>query len=215
MPLKKSEMMEDLIFLLYLFPLFLNGLYALYLWFQRGITLSLPSEVYLAVTKDHAIFLMGVLAIVAALIIEVRMSPVESRAVNVGKNVSRMRVLAYFCVVTSLISTWSASGYSLSILDIYLEGGYAMLYPAFLLFLSLALSSPIRKFLKLSPILFDLLPIVLIVFSPLSLYMLWRLGLPSSLVFSISLLIFIAGIAILLYGPKLKEKSKPKVKQEE
>jgi len=212
--LKKSEMIEDIVFLLYLFPLFLNGFYALYLWFQKGISLSLPSEVYLAVTKDHVIFLMGVLAIVAALIIEVRTSPVESRAVNVEKNVSRMRILAYFCVVTSLISAWSANGYSFYILDIYLEGGYAMLYPAFLLFLSLALSSEIRKFLKLSPILFDLLPILLIIFSPLSLYMLWRLGLPSSLVYPIPLLIFIAGIAILLYGSKLKEKSEPKVKQE-
>jgi len=201
-------MIEDLSFLLYLSPLLINGLYALYLWFTPNL---LPADVYLRVTNDSIVFLAGVLAIIIALVMEVWMNPKDMKIKKIGENIPRMRILAFLFIILSLIFVWSASGYSFDIfnvLDLYLEGKYAILYPLFLLGFSFALYPSIKHLLKFSVIIFEVIPIILIASSPLLLYILWRLKLSSSIIFSIPILIFIAGIALFLYSLKVEKKSK-------
>ncbi len=201
-------MIEDLSFLLYLSPLLINGLYALYLWFSLNL---LPVNVYLKVTNDNIVFLVGVLVIIIALVMEVWMNPKDMRIKKIGENISRMRILAFLFIILSLISVWSASGYSSNIfdvLDLYLEGRYAILYPLLLLGFSFALSPSIKHFFKFSIIIFEVIPIILISSSPLLLYILWRLKFSYNIVFPIPLLIFIAGIALFLYSLRVEKKSK-------
>ncbi|MCP8312947.1 MAG: hypothetical protein H3Z53_01035 [archaeon] len=204
----KFEMIEDLSFLLYISPFLINGLYALYLWFTSNL---LPADVYLKVTNDSIVFLAGVLAIIIALVMEVRMNPKDMKIKKIGENIPRMRILAFLFIILSLISVWSASGYSsniLDVLDLYLEGRYAILYPLLLLFFSFVLSPSIKHFFKFSIIIFEVIPIVLIASSPLLLYIFWRLKLSSSIVFSIPILIFITGIALFFYSLRVEKKSK-------
>jgi len=205
--LDKFEMIEDISFLLYISPLLINGLYALYLLFTLNL---LPVDLYLRVTNDNIVFLAGVSAVIIALVMEVWMNPKDMKIKKIGENISRMRILAFLFIILSLISVWSASGYSSSILDIldlYLEGRYAILYPLFLLGFSFALYPSTKHFLKFSIIIFEIIPIILIASSPLLLYILWRLKLSSSIVFSIPLLVFIAGIALFLYSLRVKKKA--------
>ncbi|MCP8307753.1 MAG: hypothetical protein H3Z54_03565 [archaeon] len=204
----KLGMIEDISFLLYLSPLLINGLYALYLWFTLNL---LPVDVYLKVTNDNIVFLAGVFAILIALVMELWINPKDMRIKKIGENISRMRILAFLFIILSLISVWSASGYSSNIFDIfdlYLEGRYAISYPLFLLFFSFALSPSIKHFLKFSVIIFEVIPIILIASSPLLLYIFWRLKLSSNIVFYIPLLIFIAGIALFFYSLRVEKKSK-------
>ncbi|MGQ9470006.1 MAG: hypothetical protein ACUVTD_09375, partial [Nitrososphaerales archaeon] len=129
----KFEMVEDLSFLLYLSPLLIYIVYPLYLWFTLNL---LPSHVYLKVTNDIIVFSASVLAVLIALIIELLVNPKDIRIKKIGENTSRMRILAFLFIILSLISVWSASGYSFNIfniLDLYLEGRYIILYPLFLL----------------------------------------------------------------------------------
>ena len=201
-------MIEDLSFLLYLSPLLINGLYALYLWFSLNL---LPVNVYLKVTNDNIVFLVGVLVIIIALVMEVWMNPKDMRIKKIGENISRMRILAFLFIILSLISVWSASGYSSNIfdvLDLYLEGRYAILYPLLLLGFSFALSPSIKHFFKFSIIIFEVIPIILISSSPLLLYILWRLKFSYNIAFPIPILIFIAGIALFLYSLRVEKKSK-------
>ena len=206
--LDKLAMVEDLSFLLYLFPLLINIIYPLYLWFTLNL---LPSDVYLRATNDIIIFLIGALAIMIAIIIEVWMNPKDARIKKIGENIPRMRILAFSLIILSLIFVWVASGYSLNmveVFDLYLEGRYAILYPLFLLFLSLFLSPSIKHLFKISAIIFEAIPIILMASSPLMLHIFWRWKLSSNIVFSIPLLMFIAGIALFLYSLRVEGKSK-------
>ncbi len=206
--LDKLEMIEDIIFILYLSPLLINGLYALYLLFALNLP---PSDVYLGVANNIIILLASVLVVLIALVIEIRISPKDTRIKKIEENVSRMRILAFLFIILSLVSVFVTSGYSSDMfktLDLYLEGRYAILYPLFLLALSFVLSPSITHFFKFSLIIFEIIPIVLMTASPLLLYILWRIGLSYSIVFSISLLVFIAGVALFLYGLRVEGKSK-------
>ncbi|MCP8304799.1 MAG: hypothetical protein H3Z50_04955 [archaeon] len=203
----KVGMSEDLSFLLYLSPIFINGAYALYLWISKGITSSLPPDVYLAVTESIVIFLAGVLAVCVAVVIDVWVIPRDLRVKKIEENTIRMRNLAFIYFILSLISAWSAVGYSLnpsSIFDIYLKGQYALLYPVFLFGLSFALTPSIKDIFKVPTILFEVIPFALIISSPLLLYILWRSHSSTIVIFSIPLLIFIAGVALFLYSLRKK-----------
>jgi hypothetical protein len=201
-------MVEDLSFLLYLSPLLINIVYPLYLWFTLNL---LPSDVYLKVTNNIVVLLVGVLAVVIAIMLEVWINPMEVRIKKIGENIPRMRVLAFLLIILSLIFVWVASGYSLNLIevfDLYLEGRYAILYPLLLLFLSLFLSPSMKHLFKFPTIVFEVIPIILIASSPLLLYIFWRLKLSSNIVFSIPTLVFVAGIALFLYRLRVEGKSK-------
>ncbi len=207
----KVGISEDLSFLLYLSPIVLNGAYALYLWISKGITSSLPPDIYLAVSESIVIFLVGVLAVCVAVVIDLWVSPRDLRVKKIEENTLRMRNLAFIYFILSLISAWSAVGYSLNpsnIFDIYLKGQYALLYPVFLFGLSFALSPSIKDNLKVSTILFEVIPLVLIICSPLMFYLLWRLHSSTLAIFSIPLSIFIAGVALFLYSLRKKKRAK-------
>lgn len=201
-------MVEDSSFLLYLSPLLINIIYPFYLWFTQNF---LPIEVYLRVTNDITVFFVGVLAVTIAVAIEVWINPKDMRIEKIEENMTRMRILAFLFIITSLIFVWVASGYSpnlIEVFDIYLEGRYAILYPLFLLFLSLFLSPSIKHLFKFSAILFEVTPTVLMASSPLLLYILWRLKLSSNIVFSIPILMLIAGTALFLYSLRIEGKSR-------
>ncbi|MEM3437237.1 MAG: hypothetical protein QXP55_01705 [Nitrososphaerales archaeon] len=204
----KFEIIEDIVFLSYLAPLLINSFYALYIW----LALNLPlNEIYIKVNNDNIILLASILVIIIAFIIEVWVHPKDIRIKKIRENILRMRILAILFIILSLIFVLIAIIYSsntFNALDLYLEGRYAILYPLFLLSLSLVLSNPIKHYLKLSLLIFEIIPIVLIISSPLLLYIFWRFKLSYDIVFFIPLLMFIIGIALFLYGSRLKERVK-------
>jgi hypothetical protein len=203
--LNKFEIIEDIVFLLYLFPLLINGLYALYLWLASSLP---PIDIYLKVTNDGIILLVSVVVIIIALIMDVQMNPKNIRIRKIGENVSRMRILAFLFIILSLFFAFIASNYSSNTFDLYLKGSYAILYPLILLGLSLTLSPSIKHLLKPSLIIFEMIPIVLMTSSPLLLYIFWRFGLSYNTVFFIPFLVFVAGIALFLYSSRSKERAK-------
>jgi len=205
--LNKIEISEDISFLLYILPIVLSGVYALFLWILKGITFYLPSEVYLAVTENFIIFGAGVLAVCLAVVIEVSLNPSDLKMKKIEENTSRMRYLAWVYFMLSLFFAWSATGYSFDLIgtfDIYVKGRYALLYPIFLFGLSFALTPSIKDFIKVPKLIFEVMPFALIITSPLLLYALWRLHLPTLVILSIPLLFFISGVTLFLYSIRKK-----------
>lgn len=203
----KFEIVEDVAFLLYIAPLLINGFYALYLWLTLNL---LPNDIYIKVTNDIIILLVSILVIIIALIMEVWIHPKDIRVKKIVESVSRIRILASSFIILSSISVFIISIYSsnaFNALELYLEGRYAILYPLFLLGLSFALSPLIKRFLKLSLVIFEIVPIILMISSPLLLYIFWRFRLPYNIFFSIPLLIFIVGIALFLYGSRFEKRT--------
>ncbi|MEM3382481.1 MAG: hypothetical protein QXD42_04550 [Nitrososphaerales archaeon] len=206
----KFEIVEDVTFLLYITPLLINIFYAFYIW----LVLNLPfNEVYIKVNNDNIVLLVSIFVIITALIIEIWMYPKDVRIKKIEENILRMRILAILFIILSLIYVLIVIIYSpiiLNFFDLYLEGRYAILYPLFLLSLSLVLSNlnSIKRSLKLPLLIFEIIPIILIVSSPLLVYIFWHFKLSYNIIFSIPFLIFIIGITIFLYRSISEEKLK-------
>lgn len=198
----KLELIEDSVFLLYIIPIILNGLYALLLWSFMGFSSSLPIEVYLRVTKDPIVFLVGFVAICAALLLEIQANPKDTRITKIKENIYRLRVFAFLTIILSIICAWSASGYSslLALLNVYVEGKFALIFPAILIGLSFALQPSIKYNLKLPSLIFEIIPLVLLIGSPLSLFLLSRLSFSSAFVIGFPFFILILAVILWIYG---------------
>lgn len=183
-------------------PLLVSTIYALSLWISKGLSSALPETVYLTVTKDPYIFLIGVLSICLAVIIEIYASPITSRLSKLEANSRQIQFLAVICFVTSAISVWSASGYSFSMskfIQIFLEGRYALVYPLMLFILALLLKSSLQLKPLYSNNLRENISFILLIASPIICYGLWSIHISWGGIISVTLITSIIGLALLLY----------------
>ena len=171
--LQKVENGENVSFILYLVPLLLSASYALFLWISEGLSFTIPETVYLTVTKNPYIFLIGFLAICLAVLIEIFSSPTESKLIKLTDNARQIQFLAYICIGSVVVSVWSTSGYSLNIgqfLQILLEGRYALIFPLMLFILSLILNPKLKINILSTNTLIKNASIFLLIASPLIFY---------------------------------------------
>jgi len=202
--LERTELTENISFILYLIPLVASAVYALSIWAAQGLSAALPPTVYFTVTKDPYLFLIGFAAVCAAVLIEIFGSPTEAKPSKLAENVQQIQLLAIICLVTAVIaSAWSAVGYAPSfggIIGVLLEGRYALIFPLLLFILSLLLN-PSSGFTFLTPA--NLLrngSLILLIASPLIFYGLWRIHMPWMLIIGPTLALVIAGVALLIYS---------------
>ncbi|MEM2210838.1 MAG: hypothetical protein QW372_04425 [Nitrososphaerales archaeon] len=195
--MNKLEFAEDFAFILYLIPLILNGIYGILLWIQSGLSLTI---VYLMVSKDPYIFLIGLLVVYIATIIEVNLNPIDKRSIKLEENARRMQFLAIICIILAFLSAYFAVGYSLSdTIELILKGRYPLIYPT-LLILTSYLISPRLKWSKpnLNQIT-KICAITLILISPFILFLTWRSKMIWIIVYSLPLITLLIGIILLTY----------------
>jgi len=188
----KKDSVEDAAFILYIIPILLNGGYGLWSWVAGGADLAALQQVYIQLTREPIIFLIGLLAVCVAVILDARyLSPIE----DVDRRVTR---LAVFCFITALIIALISTEFNLSSgLTLFLQGRYALIFPALLMVLSFlfrvrGLSSTSLKSVR------RWLSLLLLLISPLTLYLLWRLGVVWYAVFAVPLLLVIASLALMI-----------------
>jgi hypothetical protein len=200
--LERTELTENISFILYLVPLIASAIYALSIWAAQGLSAALPQTVYLTVTKDPYLFLLGFASVCAAVLIELFGSPDKVKITKLTENVRQLQILAIICIATAIISVWSAAGYSPStgsILGLLLEGRYALIFPLLLFILALLLN-PASKFTFLAPSnLMRNSSLILLILSPLIFYGLWRIHMPWPAIIGPTIIIIIAGVALLFY----------------
>ena len=188
----KKDSVEDAALILYLIPILLNGGYGLWKWVTGGADLAALQQIYINLTREPVVFLAGLIAVCLAVVLDARyLSPIE----DVDRRVTR---LAVFCFITALIIALISTGFNLSSgLTLFLQGRYALIFPALLMVLSflfrvrgvsLASLKGVRRWLSL----------LLLLISPLSLYLLWRLGVVWYAVFAVPLLLVIASLALMI-----------------
>ncbi len=188
----KKDSVEDATFILYIIPILLNGGYGLWSWVAGGADLAALQQVYIQLTREPIIFLIGLLAVCVAVILDARyLSPIE----DVDRRVTR---LAVFCFITALIIALISTEFNLSSgLTLFLQGRYALIFPALLMVLSFlfrvrGLSSTSLKSVR------RWLSLLLLLISPLTLYLLWRLGVVWYAMFAVPLLLVIASLALMI-----------------
>ena len=200
--LQKAETTENISFILYLVPLISSTIYAISLWASEGLSSTLPETVYLSVTKDPYLFLIGFLAICCAVLIEVFGSSKESRLSRIETNSKQIQILAVISFSAAVLSVWSTIGYSFDIsrtLQILLAGRYALIFPLMLFILAFLLNTSLKFNLLSFNNLMKNASFILMIASPLIFYGLWRIHVPWEGIISITLIILIIGVALILY----------------
>lgn len=158
----------DVALLLYAAPFILNFAYALYLWSGAGFSSTLPQLVYLEVSQNPYVFLVGFAAIALAIVLDYNDEPPESRKGSLFKLSERLQAIAVISVVLSLIAAlYAASGDVSTMFFNLLDGRYPLVFPALLVFLSFLILPSFRMQVSNTR---NLLVVVFLIASPLAIY---------------------------------------------
>ena len=128
----------DLSGVLYLVPFLASGVYGIYLWVQAGISAVLPTTVYLTVTRSPYLFIIGSVAMMLAVTIDLQGTEAGSRKAAIPALGNRLQSVA----IASLILTVVAAFYSNGFINVggaasdFIIGRYGLVFPGVLVLLS-------------------------------------------------------------------------------
>jgi hypothetical protein len=198
---------EDAAFLLYLVPLVVSIIYGAIDWVSTAKTSTMPPSAYLDVAKSPYLFLVSIVAICLAVILEVRSTSTPDRNGIVQANISRMQILAVVVLIISFLASISAGGYDLpTAFSLFVNGRYALIYSFFLIGISLLLApKQVLGNLKVAS-LPDILGLVLLVAAPVLFYAALKVHLRLSESAVGSLIVGIIGFVLLFFEPSLTGK---------
>lgn len=200
---------EDAAFLLYLAPVVISIIYGAVQWAVTAKSSTMPVEAYLIVAKSPYLFLISLAAILLAIMLEVRSTDVADRSGIVEANIRRLQILAVVVLIISFLAALDAGGSNFTeSISLFVNGRYPIIYSFFLIGLSLLLA-PREVFgnLRVASIP-DLLGMLLVVASPVLLYLGTRIHLDFTITAVGSLIVGIIGM-VLLFNEKLLTPKKP------
>ena len=198
---------EDISTLLFLVPFVASGIYGLVLWVQIGISPFLPTTVYLTVTRDPVLFIVGSLSIMLGVMIEVNSADPSARQAKLASLGNNLQSIAIASLVLVIISAFYANGF----LDLsgtatdFIIGRYALVFPATLVLLSYLLTARFRWSSLMNR---KVLAVIALLLVPASIYLLGKRQPTLGLVGALALLII--GVALFV----IQEKKKPSANAE-
>jgi len=135
----------DIALLLYAAPFILNFVWALYLWLGAGLSSVLPQLVFLEVTQNPYLFLLGFGAVALAAVIDFNSEPPERRRAALSTLSKRLQAIAGLSIVLALIAAWYAASFDPG-LTFYnlLDARYPLVFPALLVLLSFMILPSVR-----------------------------------------------------------------------
>jgi hypothetical protein len=183
--LPSKDFGEDVSFLLYLVPVVVSIIYGAVEWAVVSATSTMSETAYLVVSKSPYLFLISLVSICLAVILEVRSANAPERNGIVEANTQRLQILAVIVLVISFLASISAGGYNLIIaISLFVAGRYAIIYAFFLIGFSVLLSpKEVLGNLRVASIP-DVLGLLFVVASPVLFY----LGIKVHLDFAVSAL---------------------------
>jgi hypothetical protein len=128
---------EDVPFILFLVPFAASGIYAIYLWVQAGLSSTLPTTVFLQVTENPYVFLIGFAAVILGVMLDVTFTEPSQRRTKLFQESTTIQVIAFVALVLGFLSAWYAAGGDLGgAATNVLEGRYVVIFPALLVLFS-------------------------------------------------------------------------------
>ena len=184
---------------MYLVPFVAAVVYGLALWAETGISLTLPSSVYLTVTRDPYLFMLGSLAVMLGIIVEVNGTEQQARPAKLSSLGNTMQSLAVASLILVLFFAWYANGFTdlSGMASDFIVGRYGLVFPAILLLLSYLISSQIRLAALFNRKGLALIAILLV---PVPLYELGKRNVLAGLV--VALLLLVGGLVLYLAPQK-------------
>ncbi len=196
---------EDLSTLLYLVP-FVGAIgYAVVLWAQTGASALLPSSVYLAVTRDPILFIVGSLAILLGVMIEVSSTEAAGRPAKLLSLGGTLQSIAIASLVIVLLSAWYANGFT----DLggaatdFIVGRYGLVFPAMMVLFSYLLTV---KFRLQSVTNRNFVALIALLLVPVSVYEIGKRILPLGV--GIAFVLLVVGLFLFLAPGRKKDSEK-------
>jgi hypothetical protein len=190
---------EDLSTLLYMLPFAASGVYGLVLWVQSGISATLPTSVYLTVTRDPILFMVGTLSVLLGLMVEINSTEVSARRLRLQSMGGTLQSMAAASLILVLLAAWYSNGFT----DLggaatdFVIGRYGIVFPAMLVLLSYLISAQFRLASVASQ---KGLAVIAMLLVPVSLYEVGKRNLFLGLF--IAFVLLLAGLGIYLYPEK-------------
>jgi hypothetical protein len=131
------ENREDVPFLLFLVPFAVSGVYAIFLWVQTGVSATLPQTVFLQVTENPYVFLIGFVAVILGATMDVVSTEPLLRRAKLIEESTTLQIIAITALVLGLLSAWYAAGFDPGVAATnVLAGRYVIIFPALLVVFS-------------------------------------------------------------------------------
>lgn len=132
--MSSKERVQDISFLLFLVPFVVSGVYAIYLWAVTGISALLPTNVFLQVTESPYVFLIGFVAVMAGVVLDVKSEDESSRRQKLFAESARLQTLAVIALVLGALSAWYAAGFDPgAAASVFIQGRYVVVFPVLLI----------------------------------------------------------------------------------
>lgn len=197
--MSKKVSSDDLSVLLYMVPFIASGAYALYLWAASGISSSLPESVYLTVTRDPILFLVGTFSVMLGVVLEVSSTGPAERPAKLNSVGNTLQTIALASFVLALVCALYANGFSnvSGAASDFLTGRFSLVFPVVMVLFSYLIIGRFNLPSVKTP---TILGIIAMLLAPASLYEVGKrnavLGLAVALVF------MIAGVGLFLKPTK-------------
>lgn len=188
---------EDATAVLYLVPFLVSAAYGLYLWVRGGLSATLPKTVYLTVTRDPYVFMLGSFAVMLAVVVEVTSAESAGRQAKAKSTGDTLQSVAAASVVLALLGAWYANGFvniTGTVTD-FIVGRYSIIFPAVMVLLSYLVTIQLKLDSLRNP---KVLGIIAMLLVPAVVYELGKRDAAGGL--AIALVLIIVGVGFILKG---------------
>ncbi len=186
---------DDASALLYLVPFVVSGVYALYLWIAGGITPVLPTAVYLTVTRDPIVFVLGSLSVMLGVTLELTSADPAERPAKLNSLGNTLQSIGAASLILALFFAWYANGF----IDVsgaatdFIVGRFSLVFPAAMVLLSYLITARFNLASLRNP---KPLGIIALLLVPASVYVLGKRS--TTLGLGVALIFFVVGVVLLL-----------------
>jgi len=188
---------EDFSYFLFFLPIIASGILTIIATLEFS---TFNTQVYLAVTRNSYLFIFSIAIVCAATILELNYSSEDAKS-TLNKNSSRMQILAISVLLLSafgsLFSIGSDSS-SYNFLVLFVSARFPLMFSALLIILSSFITFQFRTDVNVQGSFKSIIGLVVLIFSPVYLYVGHTIQLSSSILFVTSFSLVIIGLGLLL-----------------
>ena len=187
--MSKKVTSDDVSILLYMVPFIASAVYALYLWAVSGISSVLPESVYLTVTRNPILFLVGTLSVMLGVVLEVSSTGPSGRPAKLSSVGSTLQNIAVASFILALVCAFYANGFSnvSGAASDFLTGRFGLVFPVVMVLFSYLMTARFNLISLRTPTILGIIAMILV---PASLYEVGKrntvLGLAVAFVFMIA-----------------------------
>jgi len=180
---------DDASVLLYMVPFIASGVDALYLGIAGGVSHILSPSVYLMVTRDPILFLIGTLSVILGVVLELSSTSPSGRVARLGSVSDTLQVIAAASFVLAIVCALYANGFSSvsGAATDFIEGRFSFIFPIMMVLFSYLITARFSLRSVGTPTVFGIVAMLLV---PVSLYEVGRRNSLVGLVLALVLIVF-------------------------